>query len=225
MARADPSVIERMATRIVRGDAYKAADLDRISLASLGSLEARYWPRARALRAATIIVLRRTEEAVYDARPTDIDAGMEALQRVLLRALSATPADSFLWLALFWRNNWADGFAPSNVGRLMMSYETGPNEGWIAQRRSPVALALYSQLNPKLRDAAATEFAGLVQSYFKQTVAILLGPGWAARDDLLPRLAAVGELQRNVFARELYHAGADVVVPGVTLPVGRPWSR
>jgi hypothetical protein len=141
-------------------------------------------------------------------------------------ALAAGPTDAFLWLALFWSSNASDGFQEARLPLLAMSYASGPNEGWVGVKRSAITLAIWERLTPALREAAAGEFAGLVQARrFREMPEIFQGPGWAARDVLLPRLAQVDEPTRRAFWRALYRAGIDVDVPGVAHPDDRPWSR
>lgn len=219
---APPAGLERAAARIIAGDRYKAEDIDRLAAATDPSAPL---VRAASLRAAAILSLRRAENAIAEGRRTDIDESLAALARLAPSALSAAPADAFLWLALFWRHNVAEGFAAENLPRLAMSYATGPNEGWVGVKRSAAALAAWERLTPELQDRAAGEFVGLVRSRFWEMADILMGPGWAARDALLPKLAQVDESERKIFARTLYRAGGYVDVPGIDRSGGRPWAR
>ena len=213
--------IERAASRILMGDRYKTEDVERhIAAVAAGTLV-----RASSQRAVAILALRRAETSIDEGRRTDIDADFAALARLAPAALLRAPSDSFLWLALFWRNNVVEGFAPDRLRLLAMSYATGPSEGWVGAKRSAVALAAYERLTPELQERVASEFAGLVRSRFPEAPGILLGPGWAVRGALLPRLAAVEEPERKAFARALYRAGVDVDVPGIDPPDSRPWSR
>ena len=218
-----PTPIERAAARIVMGDRYKPEDLER--LVNPDELAEMPFVRATSLRAAAIIVLRQAEEAISEGRRTDIDRHVDALQRLLRRTLASGPTDSFLWLAAYWRETFSGGDEPVRLPMLAMSYRTGPREGWVAVRRSPWALGLYARLGPDLQESAVAEFVGLVQSRFSETVSILSGPGWSVRDVLVPRLAAVDEPQRKIFARALYQQGLDVDIPGINRPADRPWSR
>jgi hypothetical protein len=218
-----PVALERAAVRIVMGDRYKAEELDRF----VGADELAFQPlvRAASLRSAAVVALRQAEESIANGQRTDIDRHMDALERGLRHALTIGPADTFLWLALFWRETFAGGFEPTRLSMLEMSYRTGPREGWVAVRRNAWTLGLYSRLGSDLQEAAAAEFIGLVASRFMETVSILTGPGWSVHDVLIPRLAMVDELQRKAFARALYQQGYDVQIPGIVRPDDRPWSR
>jgi hypothetical protein len=219
---APPAGLERAAARIIAGDRYKAEDIDRLAAAIDPAAPL---VRAASLRAAAILALRRAEDAIAEGRRIDIDDSLAALARLAPAALCAAPADAFLWLASFWRHNVAEGFAEASLPRLAMSYATGPNEGWIGVKRSAATLAVWERLPPELRERAVGEFAGLVQSRFREMAEILIGPGWMARDVLLRRLAPITDSIRKAFARALYKFGADVDVPGVDKSRERPWDN
>ena len=215
--------LERAAGRIVMGDRYRPEELDRLPGAD--ELAVQPLVRASSLRSAAIVALRQTEETIANGLRTDIDRQIEMLRRSLQHALAVGPADPFLWLTLFWQESFIGGSESTRLSMLEMSYRTGPREGWVAVRRSPWTLGLYSRLRPDLQEIATTEFVGLVASRFNEAASILTGPGWSIRDILVPRLAKVDELQRKALARVLYQGGYDVQVPGVDRPDDRPWSR
>lgn len=171
-----------------------------------------------------LVQLRALEAAVAKGDTARSDARMDALRATIRRSLADTPADPFLWLILFWVENARLGFAPGHLTYLDMSYDVGPQEGWVALRRSPVALAIFRALPEPLAEKAVAEFAGLVRShYYAQAAEILTGPGWAARERLLAGLAELPDLEREQFAKTVYRLGYDVQVPGVELPEYRPW--
>ena len=220
-----PTSLDHAAARIVMGDRYRPEELDRYAPV-IAALELTPAVRATSLRSAVIVVLRQAETAIEDGRRADIDAHMDALGRLLPRALSGLPGDAFLWLALFWRDNLALGFDQARLPLLDMSYETGPNEGWLGVKRIVRSLALWEQLTPALKTAVAREFVGLVKArFFRAMPDIFTGPGWAARDALLPGLAQIDEPTRRAFARALNQRGVNVDVPGIEQPDARPWSR
>jgi hypothetical protein len=105
-----------------------------------------------------------------------------------------------------------------------MSYVTGPNEGWVALKRSPFALALYETLPPKIADMAATELVALIKSGFvRQSANIFITSGWRNRQALLARLAVLPMPARQAFAHAVYDAGGDIEMPGIRRPEWRPW--
>jgi hypothetical protein len=216
--------LDRIAARIIGGEQYEAEELDQLGPA-LDAVSAARWSRAASLRAAAIIELRQAETAIAAGRRDVIDDRMNALGRALHRALTVAPSDPFLWLVLFWQQTTVDGFDAKRLPLLAASYRLGPNEGWIGVRRSALALALFSRLPPDLAERVVAEFVGLVNSGFPEMAQILVGPGWGARDILLPRLAAADKVRRKAFSRAVYRHGYDVTVPGIDRPDDRPWSR
>jgi hypothetical protein len=214
-----------IAAHIIAGETYKSDVLEAVAARAHNS-------RASALRPsvlgkAAIIRLRQAENAmVTNDRPT-IEARLETLGKATDDALVTAPCDPFLWLVLFSINNYRSGFNPALLRYLQMSYSLGPNEGWIAAKRNPIALANYSALPPDLAEAAISEFVGLVRSQFYNEAAdIAAGPGRPIRDLLFARLRGLKEADRQAFAKQLYDRGLDdIPVPGVEAPPQRPWQR
>lgn len=216
--------LDPAADRIVVGDPFKTDDLNRLA----SDLEvARHGtpPRARALRNAVIVAVRQTEEAVRDGRRTEIEDRLGALGPMLDRATALAPCDGFLWLARFWHRNLRDGFDGESLALLAASYRVAPRDGWLAVRRSPLALAAFSRMDAPLRGLVVDEFVGLVNSHLGPTAEVFVTAGWAARGALLPALAGASEVSRRNFARAVYQLGYDVDVPGIARPDTRPWSR
>jgi hypothetical protein len=170
-----------------------------------------------------IILTRMAEQAVVDG--DNIDTQLNALRSSIRRSLACSPADPFLWVVLYWVEINQNGFQPGYLKYLRLSYQLGPNEGWIALKRNGYALAIFHQLPPDIADMALAEFPRLLDSGFDiEAFNIFIGPGWSHRALLLPHLKGVAEIHREALARALYKAGYDVIVPGITLPDPRPWD-
>lgn len=148
----------------------------------------------------------------------DLDASFAA-------ALSKNPSSSFMWFAAYWLGRVRGDATERGVTLLRKSYETGPNEAWIAQRRNPVALGNFSSLPPDLADQAVSEFVRLVQSgLYRDAANILAGPGWSIHQQLLSRLAPLDDVDRYSMARELAQKNLDgVSVPGFEDNHSRPF--
>jgi hypothetical protein len=133
--------------------------------------------------------------------------------------LSCSPADPYLWLALYWLASRRSDFKQDDLKYLRLSYQFGPNEGWIASKRNRLIFESFDRLPPDLANEALDEFVKLVDSsFYPDAVVILTGPAWRMRDLILPRLKNVAERHRKEFAKALYAKGYDVVVPGVEHP-------
>jgi hypothetical protein len=214
--------IERVATHVLEGDPFKSGVL----AASMPQVEAA--ERAKTCspvvtHSAAVIRTRVAEQAIVDGE--DIDTQLSALRGSILRSLACSPADPFLWVVLYWVEINRNGFQPGYLEYLRLSYQLGPNEGWIALKRNGYALAIFPRLPPDIADMAIAEFPRLLDAgFYAETVVIFTGPGWRERDILLPRLKDVAERHRQAFARALYKLGYDVNVPGIARHDPRPWD-
>jgi hypothetical protein len=208
---------------IINGEAYKPDALAAMAREILAKPVSAF--RASALDSRTIVALRLAEDALATRDQTAIDANFAELARAADEELKNGPTSSFQWLIRFWIET-PGVSAPGQLRSLRMSYATGPNEAWVALKRSPVAFANFGSLPPDLAEAATTEFVGLVRSQLYYDAAdILAGPAWSVRDKLLVRLRDVPEADRRAFARVLNDKNPkeNVAMPGVAPPPQRPW--
>ena len=90
------------------------------------------------------------------------------------QSLACSPADPFFWLALYA----LEPSAPLNY--LTASYRLGPNEGWIALKRNPVAFANFDELPDDLRRIVVQEFVRIVEmgNTIDDAMKIFVGPAW-----------------------------------------------
>jgi hypothetical protein len=211
------SSIERIAHHIILGEPFNAALLRR-QIPAIEGVENATWCRQPALRSAAIIRLRMVEAAP----PTSED--LRSLENTIRSSLSCLPADPFLWLVLFWVESAQNGVNPEYLNSLRMSYQLGPNEGWIIFKRNPVAFGNFARLPSDIATDAIDEFLALIKSeLYEQAAEILSGPAWPVRDTILPRLAALPQENRKDFARFVSAKGLDVAIPGVAPPRSHPW--
>jgi len=216
--------IERIANAIADRGAFKPHSLDPL-LPAINLIEQSSYCRPEAMHSAAIIRLQFADEAITGAERDAIDTRLSALQDVIVKSLACSPSDPLLWMILTWLDQTRQGFRPQQLTYLRLSYRLGPYEGWIAGRRNRLALSMFWRLPPDLAEAAVREFAAMVNSqFYEDAIAILTGPGWALHQQLLAGLRDSDVRQREEFAKELYSAGYDVAVPGITPPPDRrPW--
>jgi hypothetical protein len=212
------SGVERTANKIIQGQRFGVNVLAE-QRPYLEKVEYAVPCRFAAVRAAAIIRMRLLEETADAANLAESKSA--SVRRAIFRALSCSPADSFLWLALYAiSNNQAEPVNADKIKFLRLSYKLGPNEGWISVRRNPITLSMYEELPAEMAQMAVDEFARLVESgFYDEAFYILINPAWRVRDVLLKKLKDVPRAHRAVLAKRLYEHGYDVEVPDIERPV------
>jgi hypothetical protein len=211
------------AQRILSGDRFNAAQLSAMKR-QLDAAPARPL-QASALNGAVVIRLLLLEDALKAGRRQPSAPDLVELQMLVSAALAQSPTSSFMWLTDLWLKHLRGEFANDDLNLLRMSYWAGPNEGWIAVRRNPLALGIFPSLPTELAEQALSEFVGLVRSgFYTEASNILAGPGWAIHEQLLSRLVQVDEADRRRFARTLAAKDLDgATVPGLEERPSRPF--
>jgi hypothetical protein len=218
------SGLDQIATHVIAGDRFADNVLTALTV-QLDTVQQERWKRPSTIRNVAVIRLRILENAIYNGDQKAVDVQMTKLRGVIDLSLANAPADPFLWLVLYWLENTQNGYSPEHLKYLRMSYELGPNEGWIAAERNRLALAIFRQLPSDVAEDAKSEFVRLVDSrMYDEAADILIGPGWPIRSILLSGLANATDLNRQLFARTVYRLGYDVSVPGVESRDKRPWD-
>jgi hypothetical protein len=205
----EESTIKKIADRILVGQVYKYDIL--LKQASLVAATENPKPcRPLTLRSATVIRLRLAEisdNAALGPAPARTNLAVNAIRE----SLACSPADPFFWLALY-------ALEPSApLKYLTASYRLGPNEGWIALKRNPVAFANFDELPDHLRRIVVQEFVRIVEmDTIDDAVKIFVGPAWDNRELILSQIDQVPLRQRQRFQAALTSAGYDVLVPGTS---------
>jgi len=201
------STIKKIADRILVGDVYKYDIL--LKQASL--VEPTQDPelcRPLTVRSAAVIRLRLAEmsdNAALGPAPVRTNLAVDAIRQ----SLACSPVDPFFWLALYA----LEPSAPLNY--LTTSYRLGPNEGWIALKRNPVAFANFDELAEDQRRIVVEEFMRIVEmDTIDDAMKIFVGPAWDNRELILSQMDQVPLRQRQKFQEALAGAGYDVFVPG-----------
>lgn len=217
------SVVFQSARRIIAGDSYSQDALAKLgsSIELTGNLSA----RPSVLESLAVVHLRLVEEMVARGEPREVDKRMALLDRTITSALTSSSFSSYQWLALYWVRNRSNGYSPQYLEYLQMSYDTGPLEGWVALRRSRIALGMYAVLNDQLREAALSEYVGLVRSQFFVDAAEIFGNSTPiVRTALIAKLDQLKETDRQALVKIISEKGYwDASLPGVNLVPSRPW--
>lgn len=217
------STLERTARSIINGEPFTVEALAG-ELPVTETIEKTGFCRPAALWSAAVIRLRIAEQALSEGAKEKSDVQMNSATDAVRESLSCSPADPFLWLALYWLDSTQHGYEPQDLEYLELSYQLGPNEGWIALKRNGAAFAIFQRLPSGLAEFAINEFVGLVKTGFYEPAAeILTGPAWSERELILPQLASIAEVNRQAFSDALYRRGYDEDIPGIAPGDSRPW--
>jgi hypothetical protein len=216
------SSAERVAKRIIAGDPFKPEALSSPLLA-VTAAENHAFCRPLAFESAAIIQLRITETAPGGLVRSNKQ--LDPLGTAIRNSLSCAPANPFLWLVLYAVQNAKYGFRPEDLNYLRMSYNLGPNEGWILEKRNPVAISQLELLPSDLSAKAIDEFMRLLMDrFYGRAVETFCSTTASRRDVILAEMTMVPLALRRAFARSVYDCGLDVEVPGVkTTAPKRPW--
>jgi len=208
----------RIANRIIAGDPFKVEILAR-QLPIIDSIESSVYCRPAALQSAAIIRLRMVEAATSE----NDREHLTSLGNVIRSSLSCAPADPFLWLVLYWVESTKNGFKPEYLKYLKMSYQLGPNEGWVVLKRNPVVFADFARLPADLATDAINEFVALINNrFYQQAVEIFSGFTSSAREAILPHLTTLPLQNREAFARAVYNRGLDIKILDIEPPESKP---
>jgi hypothetical protein len=217
--------LDRVATEILQGQTFRARLLADQAQQTEPQEHSSFCNPA-VLRDAVAIRLAIYDDAIASKSKTRTDATYIPLYDATRTVLSCEPADSFAWLTLFWLDLTKHGLTPENSAFLRLSYMVGPNEGWIALRRSRLAIALFPRLPADLANDAADEFVKLVDTaaLYPETAAIFAHATPAVQGRLAAALKSAKPVQRQIFAETLSELGLQVRIPGVPNTPPRPWE-
>jgi len=218
--------VNGVASAILRGHTFKMQWLSGATRQAEAAEQSAFC-NPTALHNAVVLRLDALDKAIAATNQTLVDSAYSPLFDAIRKALSCAPADSFVWLALFWLDAGKHGFDSDNANYLRLSYALGPNESWIALWRSRLAFALFERLPTDLADDAIDEFVKLVdtEALYPETAAIFVSAGSTAQSRIIAHLKTVRDIPRQIFARTLQDKGMSVDVPDVYRPGSeRPWK-
>lgn len=212
------NAIDQTAKGIIGGEAFSPDVLTAVE--ALSETNRSVMRRSSELSKAAVLRLRHAEDEIRSGEPKRAEQEYKSAGRMVHDALRNAPSDPFLWLVLFSLDSNRNGVRPDNLRFLRTSYELGPNEGWIATRRSGIAFAHFAVLPNDLAEKAISDFVGLVRwGMVDQAADIASGPAQALRSILFPRLKGLTDERRRAFAAVIYRRELDdVPVPGIAPP-------
>lgn len=117
-------------------------------------------------RALLLMEIPLADTALRSGAVHEYDERVQSLESRARQALSCTPRDSFVWLVLFGLETGHGILNEHAFDLLAMSYETSPNEAWIATRRTALAIPVVLSAPEAMQQRILTEFQNLIRNGF-----------------------------------------------------------
>jgi hypothetical protein len=122
--------------------------------------------------ALLLMEMRLAQVALRAGAVTEFEQRAQSMEFRLRRTLACEPRQSFVWLLAFSLDVMHGRLNEQALNLLAMSYQTSPNEAWIAIRRMMVAIPLVLIMPDHLKEEVLREFQQLVQDGFAREVAL-----------------------------------------------------
>jgi len=119
-----------------------------------------------AQRALMLLEIPLADAALRSGAVQEFDQRTHSLEARARQTLGCTPRDSLVWLLLFALENEHGLLDERTFGLLAMSYDTSPNEAWIAVRRTVVAIPVVLSAPERIQQRILTEFENLIRHGF-----------------------------------------------------------
>jgi hypothetical protein len=117
-------------------------------------------------RALLLMEMPLAEAALRTGAAGEFDRHIQSLENRSRRVLGCAPRESFVWLVAFNLEVLHGRLNPQSFDLLAMSYETSPNEAWIAIRRIIVAMPFVLVAPEPVRQKILFEFRQLIRNGF-----------------------------------------------------------
>jgi hypothetical protein len=221
-AQASPQWV---ATKIRQGESYKRQTLLLTEQHAEAVTASHPFCNPAALDSLTTIRVGIFNNDVGGSDPTQFASSYDALRAAAQQTLNCSPADSFVWLTLFWIDAARHGLTARNEKYLRMSYVSAPNEGWIALWRSDLTFALFDRLPTDLAEESIDDFIKLVQTrQVHWEMAKIFGKtSDDAQRRIAQRLQMIDPVPRGEFVKVLRQKGVTIAIPGAVTIEPRPW--
>jgi hypothetical protein len=156
---------------------------------------------SHAQTALLLTEMRLAEAALRAGELADFDKRSLSMEVRAKQVLGCIPRDSYVWLLAFSVYVLHGQLNEQTFKFLAMSYDTSPNEAWIAIRRNIVALPLALVVPQPLQDKILTEFQQLLRNGFRHEAALSYSGASAAVQSLLrPRIGQLdADLQKSLW--------------------------
>jgi hypothetical protein len=155
-------------------------------------------------RAMLLMEIPLADAALRSGSAGEFDQHIQSLEARSRRILGCAPRESFVWLLAFELELLHGRLNEHSFELLAMSYETSPNEAWIAIRRIVVAMPLILGAPEPLRQNILSEFQQLVRNGFVDDAARAYATASGSiRPLLLGQIEKFDTRQREIFSDAL----------------------
>lgn len=117
-------------------------------------------------RALLLLEMPLADAALRAGRAHEFDLHMQSLETRARQAVACAPRDSLLWLLLFGLEVEHGRLGPHSFDLLAASYDTSPNEAWVAVRRMLIGIPVVLAAPEPVRQRILAEFQELVRRRF-----------------------------------------------------------
>ena len=221
-AEASPQFV---AAKILHGDSYKMPRL-LLTERQAEAVAASYpFCNPAALHSLTAIRLGIFKKTIGGSNPTLLKSSSDALGDAARQTLTCSPADSFVWLTLFWIDAARHGLTAENEKYLRMSFVSAPNEAWIALWRSHLTFVLFDRLPDDLAHVSIDDFVHLLQTrqVYWEMAKIFENTSNGSQRRIAERLQETGPVSRQAFVNVLREKGLTITIPDAVTTEPRPW--
>lgn len=125
----------------------------------------------RSQTALLLMEMRLAEFALRAGSTLEFDRLSDGMEARVGRVLRCAPRQSFVWLLAFSLDVLHGRLSDRSYDLLEMSYETSPNEGWIAIRRNLATVPLLLIAPKPTQEKILTEFQQLIHNGFPEEAA------------------------------------------------------
>jgi len=189
-------------SRLLRFEAFNQATTAEV-LSSAAAREASPCD-SHTQRALLLMEIPLADAALRSGALNEYSRRTQAMEIRARELLACTPRDSFVWLVLFGIATGHGNLDQSAFDLLAMSYETSPNEAWVANRRIMLAIPVLRSAPEPIQERILGEFQELVRRGFVDIPALAyLGASEPVRASLRARIEALDERTQKAFTEAI----------------------
>ena len=164
---------------------------------------------SRAQHVLMLLEIPLADAALRSGAVRGFDQRLGSLEARSRQTLACAPRDSFVWLVLFGLETEHGMLDQHAFDLLAMSYDTSPNEAWIAIRRTTVAIPVVPYAPEPIQRKILDEFQNLVShGYVEMTGRAYLNASARSRALLQSRIDRLDSQSQRTFADALQKLGS-----------------